>query len=310
MNVVPLRQPYPEISALDRFTEYLYGQGLSPKTIRIYTRLFIRAGEWLEAKRDTTIDEAGPYDIVELARMIPGNRSSLSQLRATLAHYWNMTGRPRPPVKALRVPRKAEPISRALTPEEAGKLVGAAVNRHPEGTATLIGLYLALRVGEIARFQWTGLDEKMEWYRVQNIKGAAADSLPVHPELRAHLAWVRSSKYIRRNSDSVWVFPGYRGRDHVTEATVWGWVKDLSEDAGIGRIHTHRLRHTALTVANDSTGDLRAVSKFARHRRVETTMSYTRTTASALERVMTALDYTTAEVPDEVGPRWGPARSG
>jgi hypothetical protein len=76
-------------------------------------------------------------------------------------------------------------------------------------------------------------------------------------------------------------------------------VKDLAEEAGVGKIHTHRLRHTALTVANDATGDLRAVSKFARHRRIETTMTYTRTTETALSKVMESLDYGAGDDPPE-----------
>ena len=53
----------------------------------------------------------------------------------------------------------------------------------------------------------------------------------------------------------------------------------------------HRLRHTALATANDRLGDLRAVSLFARHARVETTMIYTRTTARKLRQVVSALEY-------------------
>jgi site-specific recombinase XerD len=294
MTVVPLRVVEGGDS-LDAYTEYLYGQGLSPKTIRIYVRLVTRAMIWLAAERSTTVDDAGAYDIVELARLVPQNRSSLAQLRSALRHYWEMTGRYRPPVKAIRVPRKGDPVSRALTEEEAHKLVEVAKEWHPNGTATLLGLYLALRVGEIARARWDRFDDAMEWYTVQNIKGGAADRLPVHPELREHLTGARRALRMIRRDSSVFVFPGSAGREHVTEATVWGWVKDLAEEAGVGKIHTHRLRHTALTVANDATGDLRAVSKFARHRRIETTMTYTRTTAAALGKVMESLDYSEPE---------------
>ena len=57
----------------------------------------------------------------------------------------------------------------------------------------------------------------------------------------------------------------------------------MAEEAAIGRIHTHRLRHSALTTAIDATEDLPAVCKFARRARIETTMRYTRSTTSAPE---------------------------
>lgn len=288
MNVVPIRRHDP----VDDFVEYLYGAGLAPSTIRIYSRLFQRVVEWLAVERNTTLDAATAYDIVELARMIPQGRSSLSQLRATLGHYWEMTGRVRPPVKAIRLPRAGEPLPQALNAEEVAALVTTATGRHPDGTAALLGLYLALRVGEIVRTRWDRFDDNMAWYSVTNIKGGAVDRLPVHPALRGHLAGVEQV--------AEYVFPGHRGRAHVTEAAVWNWCRNLADEAGIGHLHSHQLRHTALTTANDITGDLRAVSKFARHQRIETTMRYTRTTTSALERVMRSLDYTQPNRDDDM----------
>lgn len=311
-NLVALRRPDGD-DPLGEFVEYLYGEGLSPRTISVYTRLLSRAIEFLETDRNTTVDLASAYDVVELAQILPQNRSSLAQLRATLNHYWTMTGRHRPPVKAIRIPRKGEMVSRALTDEQARKLLASAKDQHPEGTAVMLGLYLALRVGEMARARWDRFEGDYTWYKVQNIKGGAVDRLPVHPELRDHLRTVRGAVRVFGEPTDGYVFPGRGSREFVTEATVWGWVNDLAEVAGIGRIHTHRLRHTALTVANDATGDLRAVSKFARHARMETTMGYTRTTTAALERVMESLDYASDEKREEqeteqVAPRWGPAR--
>jgi site-specific recombinase XerC len=53
----------------------------------------------------------------------------------------------------------------------------------------------------------------------------------------------------------------------------------------------HQMRHTAIALVNDTTGDLRTAQVFARHRRIESTQIYTRTTAEKLEHAMEALDY-------------------
>jgi integrase len=141
---------------------------------------------------------------------------------------------------------------------------------------------MALRVSEIASVQWTRFDDRLEWYTVTG-KLDETYSLPVHPVLRDDL------RYVRRDSD--FVFAGSRGRDHVTAATVWGWVHVVCGWAGIDEVSPHVLRHTAITTANDATGDLRAVSAFARHKRLETTRLYTRTTDQQLERVVNAINY-------------------
>ena len=64
----------------------------------------------------------------------------------------------------------------------------------------------------------------------------------------------------------------------------------MSTEAGL-RVTPHRLRHTALTTANDVTGDLRAVQDFAGHTDPAVTARYTRTSRDALSRAVMALDY-------------------
>ncbi|KKK59417.1 hypothetical protein LCGC14_3034590, partial [marine sediment metagenome] len=69
------------------------------------------------------------------------------------------------------------------------------------------------------------------------------------------------------------------------------WTKRVASEAGIHEFTTHQLRHTALTTANDTMGDLRAVQTFARHKKPETTAGYTRTKQTRLREVSDSLDY-------------------
>ncbi len=144
-----------------------------------------------------------------------------------------------------------------------------------------MGLYLALRREEIASARWDRLQDG--WYTVQG-KFDVVASLPVHPKL------VQQLEAAPRNG-SAFVFPGSQGRSHTHPGTVWLWIRKVAEKAGVGLVSPHQLRHTALATANDNTGDLRAVSVFARHKRIETTVGYTRTTARKLQAVVDALDY-------------------
>jgi integrase len=129
---------------------------------------------------------------------------------------------------------------------------------------------------------WDRFDKGFEHYTVTG-KGGYTMTLPVHQNLRDHLKGMETPY--------PYLFPGERGRAHVTPATVWTWVREVGLEAGIEGLRPHQLRHTAGATMNDRTGDLRATSEFLRHRRLETTMIYTRTTEGALVKAMNALDY-------------------
>lgn len=268
-----------------RLDEYLFGLGLSPKTIRVYRQAIERAIPHIN------LDDCNPVELAAYTQQhVPNTSSSRRHFKAALTHYWEMTGRVNPPVKAVRVPRKPTPICRALEPADARALVNASLGWYPEGIAVLFGMYMALRREEIAQARWDRFDAGLDWYTVHGKLNKTA-TLPVHPKLQAELVALKNSTRYWRSGSARWIFPGSRGRDHVTPATVWGWVKTVCDEAGIARIQTHQLRHTAITTANDNTGDLRAVSEFARHSRLEETRRYTRTTAIQLRSVVTAIDY-------------------
>lgn len=267
---------------LPRYRDHLLGQGLSPKTARIYIAKVERASSWCQSK-GVHLTSLTPSEVAEMCKQFPYTASSRRQLRTALKHYWEMLGI-QGPVKAIRVPPKPAPRWRGLEPEDAARLVKAAVGWHPQGTAVLFGMYLALRREEIATAQWSRFDEFYTWYTVTGKRGYT-DTLPVHPVLRDQL---RSVRMLTRGD---WVFPGSRGRPHITDMTVTNWVQEVADAAGLGHFTPHQMRHTAIAMVNDSTGDLRTAMVFARHRRVESTQIYTRTTAEKLERAVETLDY-------------------
>ena len=263
------------------FRAHLHGEGLSDKTIRVYAIGVRKALEWCDAE-GLDLDSLDASQLRSLSDAMPRGHSAMRQLRAGLAHYYAMIGRHDAPLRAIRVPKKPNYKNRALSKDDARLLAKAARYRVPEGVAVGFGLYMALRVHEIATAQWSRFSDDMDWYRVLG-KFDETYELPVHPVLQEDL------RYMRRETD--YVFPGSKGRPHVTDQTVWNWVRDVSDFAGVGKVSTHVLRHTAITTANDNTGDLRAVSAFARHKRLETTRLYTRTTSEQLTRVVMSIDY-------------------
>lgn len=262
------------------YREWLLGQGLSPKTVGIYTRK-------LEAVLDLCAEQGwdslalSPSQAIAIAQSFPNSPSSRRQLRTCLKHYWEwhqITG----PARAIKVPTAERGRFRGLEPDEARLLAKTARGWWPQGTAVLIGLYLALRRMEIAELKWTSFDRDLEWATIQG-KGARVRTIPVHPrladELRPHIT---AHQY---------VFPGRGDRAHAHPASVWNWVKEVSDAAGVRITRPHQLRHTSLATMNDQTGDLRTTQEFAGHARPETTAIYTRTTSQRLESAMYQLDF-------------------
>lgn len=262
------------------YRDHLVGLGLADKTVTVYEGKVRQALQWCESQ-GLNLDQLAASELRQLAASFPQTHTTLRQLRAGLSHYYTLVGR-EAPLGAIRVPKKPNYRNRALSPAEARLLAKTARYRIPEGLAVSFGLYMALRVSEIATVRWDRFDDRHEWYSVYG-KGDETYMLPVHPVLKDDLRYVpRTGPY---------VFDGLGSRPHVAAGTVWKWVQQVCEAAGIDRVGAHVLRHTAITTANDATGDLRAVSAFARHKRLETTRLYTRTTDKQLLRVVNAIDY-------------------
>ena len=257
---------------VNAYYQYLVGAGLSPRTVVIYMRLIEDALKEIDL---TTITAVA---LADYASRLPFSNASRSQFAAAVKHYWASIDRGDGPIRAIRVPTQPEMVCRAVDDDQARDIVKVALGWYPEGTAVLFGMYLALRREEIAKAEWRRFSPDLAWYTVTG-KGDRTATLPVNPILAAELT-----------GGTGFVFPGRFG-GHVTPATIWDWTKLVGRAAGLEDLRTHQLRHTALTVANDALGDLRAVQTFARHAKPQTTAGYTRTKAQRLREVSDALDY-------------------
>lgn len=271
-----------ERELVDHWAGYL---GLSPKTIELYLTTMRRVWAWCE---DEGYDAANmPVSaVLEVAETFPWAPYSRARLRSSLKAYWTAIERPNPPLAAVRVPSKPRQRSRAMDEAPAARLANVAAARGDlKGLAVLFGLYVGLRRAEIAGLRWGDFHSDFEWLRVIGKRDKTAE-LPIHPVLQGALRL-----HPIDTLDGGWVFRGRRAGTHVCPTTIWGWTRKVVEEAKLGPVGPHILRHTALTTANDVTKDLRAVQEFARHERPETTALYTRVRTKRLVHVMASLDY-------------------
>lgn len=262
------------------FVEFLVSEGLSPKTVVTYRWALQDAFSWCE-RAGLELERLSPTEIARYATSLPRRRSSLQLARSALGWYWRACGRPGTPEKAIRVPTHPRMVCRALSEPEAVLLASSARARNDlPGLATLLGLYAGLRRAEIAAIRFDDVDDDGNLSLVG--KGGVSATLPLHPVVLEQIAAER------RDSSWPYLFPGSID-GHVHPTTVWCWVRQVASEAGLSPVSTHVLRHTALAVANDATGDLRAVQAFARHAKPETTAGYTRATQARLLAVATAI---------------------
>lgn len=260
------------------FTDHLTGLGLNQRTIVYYVNRARTAQRWLQTY-GSDLETANATLLAQYARTLPNSHSTRGQTVAALIHYWEWSGRLNPPSRAIRVPPRPEMVCRALEDVETRDLVKVSLGWHPQGTAVLLGLYLALRRFEIAKAEWSRFDDKLTWYRVTGKRDKTA-TLPVHPILRSEL--------LPRGAG--WLFPGRLGGS-VNPATIWHWISEVAVVADVDDLTPHRLRHTALTWAVDAGIQLRDVQTFARHSDPGMTAKYTRTSNRRLQEVVDALDY-------------------
>ncbi|HZT66130.1 MAG TPA: tyrosine-type recombinase/integrase [Acidimicrobiales bacterium] len=258
----------------------LRSRGLSLRSARVYEGHLSRLEAFLEP-RGAVLSTVDVEHLSAYVEVLPRSHSGLTQLRASLRHYFDAIDRRDAPLWVIRPPHKPPARCKAIEPDEAARLERVARARGDEkGLAVLLGLYAALRRAEIAALRWENLDETS--IRVLG-KGDRTRYVPIHPELAEVLAPFRQPAGP--------IFPGQRGRVTVSPATVWDWVRQVAEEAGIPAFRTHQLRHTCLATANDATGDLRAVQELAGHAKPETTAGYTRVLRRRLAATVEAISY-------------------
>lgn len=260
------------------FIDHLRREGRSAATIESYGYWVRRAEGGLDLRR------ASGEEIARWADTLPYTAASRNACLDALRAYWRFAKRRDPPTWAIRAPKRTRGDCRAVQEEAAAALEAEALaDGGRKGVAVLLGLYLALRTSEVAGLPcraWIAPD------RMRVIgKGPREDVLPVHPVLRMTL-----DSYARSLNGSRWFFPS-PVRGHVTANTIYSWVREIGERAGVPGVFPHALRHTAIATVHDATGQLRVAQQFARHAHSSTTERYTRVNGDRLISAVEAIRY-------------------
>lgn len=266
-----------------QFDQYLTLQNLAPSSRTEYDRWARRLERWCYTQ-GIIPDAITPLELGRWADTIPETWASRKAAQAALRHYFRWAGRLDAPEQTMRVPRKPRMKPRPLCRDDLTKLRETAqMHGGRQGLAVLLAMYTGARRAEIAAMPWDAYQAgHLRWVRV---KTGDVTTLPVHPNLRDAL-----DEYRRSGPGSIYMFPGDRGRPHVSPTTVWEWVRHLGTLAGV-EVTTHMIRHSFATVAVQSTQDLRGAQEAMGHRSADMTAHYSAVSAEQLAGIVAAQDY-------------------
>ena len=218
---------------------------------------------------------------------------TLSAWRGLFKWLVRHKGYPANPVLGIRAPRAAKPLPKALSVEQASKLLdveGDDSTAQARDRAMFELLYSSgLRLGELVALDLRDgrLDLAQGEVTVTG-KGSKTRTVPVGARAREALRqWLAVRSQVAAHDEPA-LFVGSRGR-RISPATVGKRLRAWASRSGLGQhVHPHMLRHSFATHVLQSSQDLRAVQEMLGHASISTTQVYTHLDFQALAKVYDA----------------------
>jgi integrase/recombinase XerD len=258
----------------------------APKTVEAYRRDLAQLGAFLgKPVAKATLEELERYTAQLRADGLSGATIArrTAAARSFYRHQQLLGARDDNPAAAIKLPRRAKPLPKTLSPGEAERLIEAAAGTQPRSLrdqALVELLYGAgLRVSEAIGLEKAGVDLEDRLVRVIG-KGGKERVVPIGRHaaeaLRRYLSRGRPYLDARHRPE---LFLNARGGP-LTRAGAFLILRKLAEKAGLDphRVHPHLLRHSFATHLLEGGADLRSVQEMLGHADLSTTELYTHVT--------------------------------
>jgi site-specific recombinase XerD len=294
LPVEPEVPPDPVEELLGRYRRYLLiERGLTAGTARGYVdcvRPFVasrRHRETVELANLTAAEVSGFVLAACPGRAVGSAKLIVSALRSLLG--WLHVTAQVPVSLVTAVPSVAgwrlSGLPKGLEPGQLRALLGSCNRRTATGrrdyAIMLLLSRLGLRAGEVARLGLADIDWRAGEIAVVG-KGNRAERLPLPADVGAAIAgYLRHGRPATAQGRSVFV----RVRaphQALTTSGVTMAVFDAAQRAGLGKMHAHRLRHTAATAMLRAGAGLGEVGQVLRHRSPLSTAIYAKVDRDAL----------------------------
>ena len=218
---------------------------------------------------------------------------TVTALRSFLGflHLEGVTERSLVPAVPTVARRRLAGLPKGLEPDQVRRLLAACDARTAVGCRDLAILTLLVRLGlrrgEVAGLRLDDIDWRAGTIVVRG-KGNCHERVPLPSDVGFRLA-----EYLghARPADAQGrtVFVRHFAPHHALSASrVSTIVADAARHAGLGRVHAHRLRHTAATELLRAGASLPEIGQLLRHRRAETTAIYAKVDRDTLRLIARA----------------------
>ena len=185
---------------------------------------------------------------------------------------------PANPLDGVRAPKSPKPLPRALSPDEASRLLDAAGESAPElRDQAMFELFYSsgLRLAELVALDLDALEDALAGEIRVLGKRAKERLIPVGRQARAALAaWAERRAELAAETEPA-LFVGQRGR-RIHPRVVEARLAQRAQAQGLPtHVHPHMLRHSFASHVLQSSGDLRAVQEMLGHASIASTQVYT-----------------------------------
>lgn len=296
----PLEAPVGEGPAsvmLDRYRRFLTTErSLIATTVERYID---RLRPFLDSRNSADALELGnlrPADIISfVVARCPRENSSTAKLTVTalrsflgFLHLEGITERSLVCAVPSVARRRLVGLPKGLEPDQVQRLLASCHANTPVGCRDLAILTLLVRLGlrrgEVAKLMLDDIDWRAGTIVVRG-KGNCIERVPLPQDvglrLVEYLEHARPANALGRAVFVRCVAPYH----HLTPTRVSTIVADAARRADLGRVHAHRLRHTAATQLLRTGASLPEIGQLLRHVRTETTAIYAKVDRNGLRTI-------------------------
>jgi integrase/recombinase XerD len=278
---------------LSCFGQYLHDErALAPSTLGLYMYQVRVFALWFVARFDSDLSRIGIANVDEfyVSRTVSWStsavRSSVVALRA-FVRWLFLTGRSTSNLSAAILTVKdtsQNALPKALPPAELTKLLAVTMTVRDRAILLLL-TQLGLRANEVSGLRIDDFDWRVGTVLIRG-KGNDSQLMPVPAEVGEAIAQYLSESTGVRSSYREVFLGVYAPYLPVGRCAITMLVTNLAKRAGIvGRVSSHRLRHTAATAVLAGGGTLAEAGQLLRHRSPQSTMIYARTDLVALAQL-------------------------
>jgi integrase/recombinase XerD len=272
-----------------RMIEALELRGLSPKTVRVYVDCVARfANHFHKSPEQLGAEDVRTY-FLYLVHERKVAWGTYKQALAALRFLYRWVLAQGDVVQDIRAPRPERRLPVVLSFEEVHR-VFAAIHSFKHRTILMTAYAAGLRISEAVRLRVQDIDSQRMVIRVVQGKRKKDRYTLLSPLL---LDMLRRYWWAARPKD--YLFPGPRGRRHVTSSTLQRACREAQQEAGLAKeVTPHTFRHSFATHLLEAGTDLRVIQELLGHASPRTTAIYTHVSTNLIRSTKSPLDLLVA----------------